>query len=135
MSLYDFSAGQDSFEIFDREINDWGQSDPPLVMEPINEKGQLIQGLGGGAVAFNNHQRWRVTINLLPGSDDSSFIARRVQQGAIGVDASYANLSSDEKVNFGEGMFENYGSKGRGGPGLTDDQYIFIFNKGNMGAG
>ncbi|CAL9985137.1 virion structural protein [Vibrio phage D81] len=135
MALHDFSVENCAFEIFDREITDWGQADPPLDMSPINEKGQLITGLGGDAVAFNNHQRWRVTINLMPGSDDTRFIGRKVSQGAVGVEADYANLGSGEQGIFREGMYTNRGGVGRGGPGLTDDQYIFDFNKGNMGAG
>lgn len=135
MALHDFSVENCAFEIFDREITDWGQSDPPLDMSPINEKGQLIFGLGGDAVAFNNHQRWRVTINLMPGSDDSKFISKKIKQGAVGVDADYANLGSGEKASFQEGMYNNRGSIGRGGPGLTDDQYIFDFNRGNSEGG
>lgn len=135
MALHDFSVENCAFEIFDREITDWGQADPPLDMSPINEKGQLITGLGGDAVAFNSHQRWRVTINLMPGSDDTGYIARKVAQGAVGVEADYANLGSGEQSSFREGMYTNRGSIGRGGPGLTDDQYIFDFNKGNVGAG
>lgn len=135
MALHDFSVENCAFEIFDREITDWGQTDPPLDISPINEKGQLISGLGGGGVAFNNHQRWRITVNLLPGSEDSGFVSRKVEQGAVGVEADYANLGSGENGTFLEGMYINRGSVGRGGPGLTDDQYIFNFNKGNMGAG
>lgn len=135
MALLDFSVENCSFEIFDREITDWGKSDPPLDISPINEKGQLIAGLGGGGVAFNNHQRWRVTINLMPGSEDSRLTSRKIQQGSVGLEAGYANLGSGEKGSFREGMYINRGSVGRGGPGLTDDQYIFDFNKGSMEAG
>lgn len=135
MALHDFSVENCSFEIFDREITDWGKSDPPLDISPINAKGQMIPGLGGDSIAFNNHQRWRVTINLMPGSEDTAHIARKIEQGAVGVEAGYANLGSGEKGSFREGMYTNRGSIGRGGPGITDDQYIFEFNKGAMGAG
>lgn len=135
MALHDFSVENCSFEIFDREITDWGKTDPPLDISPINAKGQMVSGLGGDSVAFNNHQRWRITINLMPGSEDSAKVARKIEQGAVGLDAGYANLGSGEKGSFSEGMYTNRGSIGRGGPGISDDQYIFEFNKGTMGAG
>lgn len=135
MALHDFSVENCAFEIFEREITDWGQTDPPLDIAPINEKGQLIPGLGADAVAFNNHQRWRVTVNLMPGSEDSRHVSRNVQNGAVGIEGDYANLGTGETGTFREGMFNNRGNIGRGGPGITDDQYIFDFNKGQMVSG
>lgn len=130
--LVNFSKNSCDVKIDGVDLTDWGKTDPPFSIEAIDDKGQLITGLGGGAVAYVSPQRWRLTINLLPGSLNSKDISEKVSQGMVGIKANYDNLLSGEHGEFDEGMHIGRGATGRGGPGLTDDQFVFEFNKGDL---
>ena len=57
-----------------RSISDWGMTDPAYSDEPIDNKRNLLRGLGGNAVVLErSNPGRRATLNLRPGSADSAF--------------------------------------------------------------
>jgi hypothetical protein len=112
------------------QINDWGKTDPPFTIEPIDDKSTLIRGLGGRAVKFTRiNPGQRLTLNLLPGSPQAVGLQALINAGTE-VSGSYASIAGLEGAIFSEGVGTKGKSMARGGPGMNDATFIFEFNAG-----
>lgn len=128
MAINNFSTEQTVVIVNGRQIQDWGDTDPPISEAPIDAKGVLRRGLGGNAVRLDRINPGRqVTLNLNPGSADASFLQ--------GLFVSKANITygrqvigSLEVVAGDEGVIVNDGTTGRAGVTITDAQFIIQFN-------
>lgn len=134
--MENFSPSNTDFRINGRELTEWGATDQPLLIEPIDQSGNLIRGQGGGAIAlYRDNPGVRITVNMLPGGPDSAYLS--------GLKASRANLSFSHtvigtlEVGVGtEGIFVNRGQIGRAGTtSITDDQFIMEFNADSITTG
>jgi hypothetical protein len=111
-------------------IDDWGRTDPPFTIEPIDDKSVLSRGLGGNAVKFTRkNPGQRLTLNLMPGCKQAIGLQALVNSGAE-VSGSYASIAGYEGAVFAEGVATRGKSMGRGGPGMNDATFIFEFNAG-----
>ena len=111
-------------------IDDWGRTDPPFTIEPIDDKSTLIRGLGGRAIKFTRkNPGQRLTLNLLRGSKQAIGLQALVNSGAE-VAGSYASIAGIEGAVFAEGVGIRGKSMARGGPGMNDATFIFEFNVG-----
>lgn len=113
-------------------LNDWGRTDPPFTIEPIDDQGNLIRGLGGNAVAFyRDNFGLRVTVNMMPGSSQTLAL-QALLTTKTELSGSYASLAGLEGAVFSEGIFVRGKSMARGGPGLNDGTFVMEFNKAKI---
>lgn len=110
-------------------LDDWGRTDPPFTIEPIDDQANLIRGLGGNGVRFHRKNPGvRITLNLMPGSPQALAL-----QGLINarteVSGSYANINGLEGAVFSEGVITRGKSMARGGPGLNDATFVIEANR------
>lgn len=109
-------------------LTDWGRTDPPFMIEPIDDQAVLSRGLGGNAVRVHRKNPGaRVTVNLMPGSPQALAL-----QAAVGakqeMSGAYENIAGLEGAVFAEGVITRGKSMGRGGPGLNDATFVMEFN-------
>lgn len=110
-------------------IDDWGRTDPPFIVEQIDDKSVLSRGLGGNAVKFTRkNPGLRLTLNLMPGSPQAIGMQALVNSGAE-VSGSYASIAGLEGAVFSEGVATRGKSMARGGPGLNDATFVMEFNR------
>lgn len=111
-------------------IDDWGKTDPPFVVEPIDDQANLTRGLGGNAVCFHRkNPGLRVTLNLLAGSPQALALQAQILARSQ-VSGSYASIAGLEGAVFSEGVITKGKSMARGGPGMNDATFVMEFNKG-----
>lgn len=110
-------------------LDDWGRTDPPFTIEPIDDQAVLSRGLGGNAVRFHRkNPGLRLTVNLMPGSPQALGLQAQVNAKSE-VSGSYASIAGLEGVVFSEGVITRGKSMARGGPGLNDATFVMEFNK------
>ncbi|PPC95721.1 MAG: hypothetical protein CTY32_08570 [Methylotenera sp.] len=128
MALNNFSTESSVVVINGRQITDWGDTDPPFSDEPIDPKSVLRRGLGGNAVRLDRiNPGRRFTLNLNPGSPDSSYMQGLFNSNA-NITMSYTQIGTLEVGVGAEGVIVNDGTRGRGGQTITDNQFIIEFN-------
>nr|WP_314569340.1 hypothetical protein [uncultured Pseudomonas sp.] len=111
-------------------IDDWGRTDPPFIVEPIDDQANLSRGLGGNAVRFHRkNPGLRLTLNLMPGSPQALALQAQVAARSE-VSGSYASVAGLEGAVFSEGVVTRGKSMARGGPGMNDATFVMEFNKG-----
>lgn len=110
-------------------LDDWGRTDPPFTIEPIDDQAVLSRGLGGNAVRFHRkNPGLRLTVNLMPGSPQALGLQAQVNAKSE-VSGSYASIAGLEGAVFSEGVITRGKSMARGGPGLNDATFVMEFNK------
>lgn len=110
-------------------VNDWGRTDPPLVIEQIDPSGVLSRGLGGNAAAFfRKNSGLRITVNLMPGSPQAAAFQAASNSRTI-MAGTYASLEGLEGGIFSEGIITMPKSMGRAGPGMNDATFVMEFNR------
>ena len=111
-------------------ITDWGRTDPPLVIEPIDDQATLSRGLGGNGVRFHRiNPGIRITVNLMPGSPQALALQSAVNSRTE-MSGSYANINGLEGAVVSEGVITRGKSMGRAGPGMNDATFVMEFNSG-----
>ena len=115
------------------EITDWGRTDPPFMIENIDARATLSRGFGGNAAVFRRKNPGiRVTLNLMPGSEQAKALQVQAIKGTE-VSGMYASIEGLEAAVFAEGVFVNGLSYGRGGPGMNDGTFVIECNTGEIG--
>lgn len=110
------------------QVTDWGRTDPPMVLEEIDDRGTLSRGLGGNAAAFHRiNPGLRATLNLMPGSPQAT-VLQALANARSEMSGSYANINGLEAGVFSEGIFTRVRSIGRAGPGMNDATFVVEFN-------
>lgn len=110
-------------------VNDWGRTDPPLVIEQIDPSGVLSRGLGGNAVRFHRkNPGLRITVNLMPGSPQATAF-QAACNSKTEMAGTYASLEGLEGGIFSEGIITMPKSMGRAGPGMNDATFVMEFNR------
>lgn len=110
-------------------LDDWGRTDPPFTIEPIDDQAVLSRGLGGNAVRFHRkNPGLRLTVNLMPGSPQALGLQAQVNAKSE-VSGSYASIAGLEGAVFSEGVITRGKSMARGGPGMNDATFVMEFNK------
>ncbi|MBH3452638.1 hypothetical protein I5S84_27910 [Pseudomonas putida] len=110
-------------------LDDWGRTDPPFTVEPIDDQAILSRGLGGNAVRFHRkNPGLRLTVNLMPGSPQALALQAQVNAKSE-ISGSYASIAGLEGAVFSEGVITRGKSMARGGPGMNDATFIMEFNK------
>lgn len=135
MAINNFSTELFNVTVNLRQINDWGETDPPFVDTPIDQKTTLRRGLGGRAARLGRINPGRaVSMFLQPGSPDSAYIQGLMNSGA-NITISATQIGTLEASIGTEGVIINDADNGRGGISITDDQYLFEFNNWNATKG
>lgn len=113
-------------------LDDWGRTDPPFTVEPIDDQAVLSRGLGGNAVRFHRKNLGlRLTVNLMPGSPQALALQAQVNAKSE-VSGSYASIAGLEGAVFSEGVITRGKSMARGGPGMNDATFVIECNKGKI---
>lgn len=112
-----------------RSISDWGMTDPAYSDEPIDNKRNLLRGLGGNAVVLErSNPGRRATLNLRPGSADSAFLHGLFQSGAT-VTLTRTQIGATDGAIGTEGILtQEQGLTRVGHTQISDDVFVIEFN-------
>ena len=128
MAMYRYGADGANLTVFGIPISQYGDSDPAITIEDIEQRSTLKRGIGRTSVRLDNQTRpKRLTINLMPGSDEVRQILAAEKSG---VDATFSFRQSGtvEMVAGFDGVLATRGSMGRAGKtSVSDCSFIFEF--------
>lgn len=128
MALTNYGAEGANLTVFGIPVTEFGDTDPPITIEDIEQRSTLKRGLGGTSLRMDNVTApKRLTINLMPGSPE---VRQIIAAAASGVDASFTFRQSgtNEKVAGFDGVLVNRGQLGRAGKTtVSDEQFTFEF--------
>lgn len=128
MAMNKYGAAGANLTVFGIPIDDFGDTDPAITIEDINPRAALKYGLGGTTLRLDSVTRpKRMTVNLMPGSEQARQIIAAEKSGAD-ASATFQQSGSGEKVVMFDGILENRGQIGRAGKtSVSDEQFTFIF--------
>jgi len=128
MAMYRYGADGANLTVFGIPIDDFGDTDPAITIEDIEQRSTLKRGIGRTSVRLDNQTRpKRLTINLMPGSDQVRQILAAEKSG---VDATFSFRQSGtvEMVAGFDGVLVTRGTMGRAGKsGVSDETFVFEF--------
>lgn len=128
MAMFRYGADGSNLTVFGIPISQYGDTDPAITIEDIEQRSTLKRGIGGTSVRLDNQTRpKRLTINLMPGSDEVRQILAAEKSG---VDAtfSFRQAGTVEMVLGFDGVLVTRGSMGRAGKtSVSDCSFIFEF--------
>lgn len=128
MANKNFSTDLVVITVNGRQINDWGNSDPPYQDAQIDPSSTLRRGLGGTGVRFDRINPGRsVTLSLQPGSPDSAYL-QGLLNSKSNITITKTIIGTLENAIGTEGVIIGTGSTGRGGPNFSDDVFNLEFN-------
>jgi hypothetical protein len=128
MSLKNYGPNGTNLIIAGIPIDEFGDSDPPITVEDIEQRSTLKRGIGGTSLRMDNATRpKRLTVNLMPGSDQVRQLLA-VEKSGADITAVISISGSDEKTAMFDGVLTNRGQMGRAGKTqVSDEQLIFEF--------
>jgi len=128
MAMFRYGADGANLVLFGIPISEYGDTDPAITIEDIEQRSTLKRGIGGTSVRLDNQTRpKRLTVNLMPGSDEVRQILAAEKSG---VDATFSFRQSGtvEVVAGYDGVMVTRGSMGRAGKSsVTDEQIVVEF--------
>jgi len=126
MSTYKYGPDGANLIVFGIPIDDYGDSDPAITIEEIEQRSTLKRGLGGSTLRLDNATApLRLTINLMPGSPQM----RQIQAAAkSGVDATFtfSQSGTNEKWVGYDGVLTNRNQQGRAGKTTVSDEQVVL---------
>jgi len=112
--------------LFGIPVTDFGDTDPAITIEDIEQRSTLKRGIGRTSVRLDNLTRpKRLTVNLMPGSEQVRQILAAEKSG---IDATFSFRQSGtlETVIGFDGVMVTRGSMGRAGKTSVSDEQIVI---------
>ena len=128
MAMFKYGADGANLTVFGIPIDEFGDTDPAITIEDIEQRSTLKRGLNGTTLRLDNVTRpKRLTINLMPGSEQVRQILAAERSG---VDAtfSFRQSGTNERWAGFDGILVNRNPQGRGGKTtVSDEQFVFEF--------
>lgn len=129
MALQKYGAADSALNISGIVIENFGNTDPAVTIEDIDPRAARVAGMGGGAVRLDNNTRAkRLTVNLLPGSDEVRQLIA-LDKTRVDITATFSIVGGQEREVMFDGMIVSRGPRGRvGRTSVTDEQFVIEFN-------
>lgn len=128
MAMNKYGADGANLTVFGIPLDEFGDSDPPITIEDIEQRSTLKRGLGGTSLRMDNATTpKRLTVNLMPGSAQVRQILAAARSG---VDATFtfSQSGTNEKHAGFDGILVNRNQATRGGKTtISDEQLVFEF--------
>lgn len=128
MTMIAYGADGANLTIFGIPLDEFGDTDPPISIEDLEPRATLKRGIGGTSVRLDNKTRpKRLTVNLMPGSDQ---VRQIIAAAKSGIDATFTFYQTGTAEYFAgfDGVMVTRGAAGRGGKtSVSDEQFVFEF--------
>lgn len=128
MAMNKYGAAGANLIIFGIPVDEFGDTDPAITIEDVEDRSTLKRGLGGTSLRMDNVTNpKRLTVNLMPGSAQVRQILAAARSGA---DATFvfSQSGTGEKHAGFDGIFVSRGSVGRAGKtSVSDESLTFEF--------
>lgn len=129
MAMYKYGAAEAALTINGIVIQEFGDTDPAITIEDIDPRSQQKRGIGGSALRIDNVVRGqRLTVNLMPGSDEVRQLIALDKSG-VDITGAFRQIGTDETQVFFDGIIESRGPRARAGKSsVSDEQFVLLFN-------
>lgn len=129
MAMNRYGADGSNLTIFGIPIEEFGDTDPPIRIEDIEQRSTLKRGIGGTSNRIDNLTRpKRLSVYLLPGSDEVRQILAAEKSG-VDATATFRQTGTNETVTMFDGVLINRGSMDRAGrTTVSDELFTFEFS-------
>lgn len=131
MAMFKYGADGSNLVIFGIPVTEFGDTDPAITIEDIENRSELKRGLGGTSLRMDNVTLpKRVTVNMMPGSVEVRQLLAAARSGADAT-FSFSQTGTDEVHAGFDGILSQRGQAGRAGKTtVSDEQLIFEFADG-----
>lgn len=128
MAMNKYGAGNTALTIGGISIEEFGDTDPPISVEDVEQRSTLKRGIGGTTLRLDNLTRPKqLTVNILPGSETARELIALEKTGAD-ITFTLEVIGTGERVVGFDGVMTNRGPTGRAGKTtISDEQFIFVF--------
>lgn len=128
MAMSQYGAANASLTLFGIPLDEFGDQDPAYTIEDMEPRSVLKMGLGGTTNRIDRvNTPKRLTVNLLPGSDQVRQVIAAWKSG-VDATATHRQIGTGEMVVMFDGVLENRGSISRAGKTtVSDEQLVVIF--------
>jgi hypothetical protein len=129
MAMDKYGAAGANLTIFGIPVAEFGDTDPAITIEDIEQRSTLKRGIGGTSNRIDNQTvAKRLVVNLLPGSDEVRQILAAAKTG-VDATATFRQTGTGEVVVMFDGILVNRGSMGRAGrTSVSDESLTFEFS-------
>lgn len=128
MALKNYGAEGSNLTIFGIPIEQFGDSDPAITIEDLEERSTLKRGLGGTSLRMDNVTTpKRLIVNLMP---DAEEVRQILAAARAGTDATFTFTQSgtNEFCSGFDGVLVNRGNLERAGKtSVSDERLTFEF--------
>ena len=124
MTMFRYGADGANLTLCGLPIDDFGDTDPAITIEDIEQRSTLKRGIGRSSVRLDNQTRpKRLTVNLMPGSEQ---VRQLLAIEKTGADASFSFRQSGtlETIIGFDGVLTNVGTVGRAGKSSVTDHFF-----------
>ncbi|BBE78625.1 hypothetical protein PO654_03280 [Phytobacter diazotrophicus] len=129
MAMNTYGTDGAKLTVFGIPLDEFGETDPPITIEGLEDRSTLKRGLGGTSVRLDNKTRpVKLTVNLMPGSEQARQIIAAAKSG---IDATFTFYQSGTAEYFAgfDGVLTKRGNVERGGKTkVSDEQFVFEFS-------
>lgn len=128
MSLKAYGAEGANLTINAIPVEQFGDRDPAITIEDLENRAQLKRGLNGTGLRLDNATRpKRLTVNVMPDSAEARQLIALEKTGAD-ITFEFSQTGTNEKVAGFDGVMETRGQLTRAGKStVSDEQFVFIF--------
>lgn len=128
MAMFKYGADGANLTIFGIPIDEFGDTDPAITIEDIEQRSTLKRGINGTSLRMDNATTpKRLTVNLMPGSAQVRQILAAARTGADAAFTFSQSGTAEKHVGF-DGILTNRQQAGRAGKTtVSDEQLVFEF--------
>lgn len=126
MAMFKYGAAGANLVLGGIPIDDFGDTDPAITIEDIEQRSTLKRGLGGTSLRMDNQTRpKRLTVNLMPGSAQVRQLLALEKTG-VDFSATFTQSGTGETWAMFDGVLTNRNSQGRAGKTTVTDEQIVV---------
>ena len=126
MALTNYGAEGANLTVFGVPIEEFGDTDPPISWEDIEQRSTLKRGIGGTSLRMDNVTApKRLTLNLMPGSPEVRQILAAARSG-VDATATFSQTGTGERIVGFDGVLINRGTVGRAGKTTVSDEQLTL---------
>lgn len=124
MTMHRYGADGSNLVVCGLPIDDFGDTDPAITIEDIEQRSTLKRGIGRTSVRLDSQTRpKRLTINLMPGSEQVRQLLA-IEKSGVDATFSFRQTGTLETIIGFDGVLTNVGTIGRAGKTSVSDSAL-----------
>lgn len=129
MTMHRYGADQADLTINGIPMSEYGDTDPPVTIEDLDNRATLKRGIGKTSVRLDSQTRpKRLSVSLMPGSDQVRQLLA-LEKSGVDFFFTFRQRGTSEYVAAFDGVMTQRGGMGRAGrTSASDETFTFEFS-------